>query len=137
MSNQLSRRSALKTAAAATLFGTVFAAVEENVSAAGLKGNMNHSVCKWCYRKIPLEKFCQESKRIGLKSVELLGPADFPMLKKYDLHCAMVGFPTVKAPDGKKVGESVTRSIGSSITTPCSRHMNLTSKPPPTLASAT
>jgi hydroxypyruvate isomerase len=104
MSNHLSRRSALKTAAAATLFGTVFAAVEENVSAAGLKGNMNHSVCKLCYRKIPLEKFCQESKRIGLKSVELLGPADFPMLKKYDLHCAMVGFPTAKAPDGKKVG---------------------------------
>ena len=24
-----------------------------------LKGNINHSVCRWCYGKIPLEDLCQ------------------------------------------------------------------------------
>ncbi|MBG87994.1 MAG: hydroxypyruvate isomerase [Verrucomicrobiales bacterium] len=110
MNETISRRSAFKTTAAGALFGTVMAAVEQNVAAADLKGNINHSVCKWCYRKIPLEKFCQEANRIGLKSVELLNPPDFPMLNKYDLHCAMVSFPQGKTPRGVKVG-GITRAF--------------------------
>lgn len=54
-----------------------------------LKGRINHSVCKWCYGKIPLEDFCKSAKEIGLKSIELLGPADWPVLKKYGLTCAL------------------------------------------------
>ncbi len=55
-----------------------------------LKGRINHSVCKWCYGKIPLEEFCNSARDIGLQSVELLEVKDFPTLKKYDLKCAMV-----------------------------------------------
>ena len=55
-----------------------------------LKGHVNHSVCKWCYEKIPLEDFCKAGKEIGLQSVELLEVKDFPTLKKYDLTCAVV-----------------------------------------------
>ncbi len=109
MSNPLDRRTALKAGATAVTAGAFMAAVEENLHAAakqpgGLKGNVNHSVCKWCYRKIPLESFCKSAKKIGLESVELLNPPDFPVLKKYDLHCAMVSFPTGKTPQGVKVG---------------------------------
>jgi hydroxypyruvate isomerase len=64
----------------------------------------NHSVCKWCYAKIPLEEFAKASKEIGLVSVELLNPGDFPTLKKHDLICAMVNFPTGKTPQGVTVG---------------------------------
>lgn len=59
------------------------------------KGNINHSVCKWCYGKVPLEDLCKQAKEIGLSSIELLGPADWPMLKKYGLTCAMATNPTV------------------------------------------
>ena len=59
-------------------------------AAPGLKGRVNHSVCKWCYKDIELEAFCKASKDMGIKSVELLAPSDFPTLKKYDLTCAMV-----------------------------------------------
>lgn len=104
MKESISRRSALKTGTAGFLLGSMLASAKENIEAAGLKGNVNHSVCKWCYGGIPLEKFCEEAKRIGLQSVELLRPADFPMLKKHDLHCAMVGYPTGKTPDGVEVG---------------------------------
>jgi hydroxypyruvate isomerase len=57
---------------------------------AQIKGRVNHSVCKWCYGKIPLEEFCQAAKKIGLQSVELLEVQNFPTLRKHDLACAMV-----------------------------------------------
>ena len=44
------------------------------------------------------------AKEIGLESIELLNPQDFPTLKKYGLTCAMVSNPTVKGPDGKNLG---------------------------------
>ena len=58
-------------------------------------GNLKHSVCKWCYGKVPLEDLCKQAKEIGLGSIELLGPADWPTLKKYDLICAMATNPVV------------------------------------------
>jgi hydroxypyruvate isomerase len=94
MKTPMTRRSALKTtaASAATLAAASLAErLQAAESAAGpLKGRINHSVCKWCYGKIPLDEFCRAAKEIGLRSVELLTVEDFPTLKKYDLVCAMV-----------------------------------------------
>jgi len=56
---------------------------------APLKGNINHSVCKWCYSKIPLEEFCKSAKEMGITSIDLTGPEEWPTLKKYGLTCAM------------------------------------------------
>lgn len=67
-------------------------------------GKVKHSVCKWCYKGIPLETMCQAAKEIGLESIELLDPPDFETLKKYGLHCAMVSFPTAMSADNKKIG---------------------------------
>src|SRR5262249_16090148 len=55
-----------------------------------LKGRINHSVCKWCYDKVPLEDLCAAGKKMGLSSVELLTVENFPTLRKHDLICAMV-----------------------------------------------
>lgn len=54
-----------------------------------LKGRVNHSVCRWCYSTIPLEELCQAAKNIGLESIELTGPDEWPVLKKYGLTSAM------------------------------------------------
>ncbi|GGH27361.1 hydroxypyruvate isomerase [Dyadobacter endophyticus] len=64
-------------------------AKNESVLGAKLNGKINHSVCKWCYGKIPLDTFAQECKKIGITSIELLGPEDWPTLKKYGLTCAL------------------------------------------------
>jgi len=96
MKTKLSRRSALQTltggaavlAAASSLSHRLTAA--EAAADAKLKGRINHSVCKWCYEKIPLDDFCKASQEIGLQSVELLEVKDFPTLKKYGLTCAVV-----------------------------------------------
>jgi hydroxypyruvate isomerase len=87
MKKSLSRRSAIKTAAATAAvfqFGdfTSYGAVER-------KGRINHSVCRWCYEKIDLDTLCNASKEIGIASVELQGPKEWPTLQKYGLTCAM------------------------------------------------
>lgn len=54
-----------------------------------LKGRVKHSVCKWCYSDIPLDEFCMAVRDLGMHSVELVGPDEWPTLKKYGLTCAM------------------------------------------------
>jgi len=54
---------------------------------------IRQSVCKWCFPRMELEALAVEAKRIGLQSIELLGPNDFETLKKHDLVCAMVNGP--------------------------------------------
>ncbi|MCF0040965.1 hydroxypyruvate isomerase family protein [Dyadobacter fanqingshengii] len=85
------RRSVLKSLAAGTgvfSLSEVFAANEKALGAK-LNGKINHSVCKWCYGKIPLDTFAKECKEMGITSIELLGPEDWPTLKKYGLTCAL------------------------------------------------
>ncbi len=85
----LSRRSMLKAAGGVVAAATALGARADEPAPA-LKGNIRHSVSRWCYGKIPFEEFCGHCKRIGIQSIELLGPADFPMLQKHGLVCAMV-----------------------------------------------
>jgi len=73
---------------AASLHHRLMAA--DAAAGAALKGKINHSVCKWCYDKVPLEELCQAGKQMGLSSVELLEVKDFPTLQKHGLTCAMV-----------------------------------------------
>ena len=68
------------------------------------KGKVRHSVCKWCYKDIPLETLCAAAAGIGLESIELLDPPDFATMKKHGLHCAMVSYPSVMGPEGQKIG---------------------------------
>jgi len=56
--------------------------------AGALKGNINHSVCLWCY-KMKVEEMIPQAKRIGLKGIDLLDPKAFPALKEAGLACSM------------------------------------------------
>ena len=62
---------------------------------AALKGRIKQSVCLWCYggymkkHKLTLDDFCAAAAKLGLKSVELTGPDQWPTLKKHGLICAM------------------------------------------------
>jgi len=63
---------------------TVEAHLENN-----LKGKVNHSVCRWCYDSIPLEDLCKAAKEIGISGIDLVGPDEWPILKKHELFCAL------------------------------------------------
>ncbi len=90
-----SRRNVLKTiagtAAALTFVPTLAQRMEANEQAMGpaLKGRINHSVCRWCYDKIPLEELCKSATAMGIQSIELTGPDEWATLKKYGLTSAM------------------------------------------------
>jgi hydroxypyruvate isomerase len=93
-SNRYSRRSSIKTmmAATATLTGmSMFNRVNAAESAVekSVQGKINHSVCRWCYSDIPLEELCKAAKKIGIASIELVGPEEWPTLKKYGLTSAL------------------------------------------------
>lgn len=90
-----SRRDALKKIATSTTIAMAGVAMASRVEAAEaimgteLKGKVNHSVCRWCYNDIPLEDLCKAANKIGLKSIELTGPEEWPILQKYGLTSAL------------------------------------------------
>jgi hydroxypyruvate isomerase len=95
MNKNAGRRAALKKiSSAASIFAMPtftgpLSMPDESNTKPKLKGNINHSVCRWCYSKIPLEQLCIEAKKIGLRSIELVGPSEWHILKKHGLHNAM------------------------------------------------
>ena len=112
MPHPISRRLALRSlagaAALATLARSSRAAEPAPAAAAPAMPKsptpIRHSVCKWCFPKIALEDLAKAAKDLGLASIELLNPEDFPTLKKYDLTCALVDYPRAKTSQGVTVG---------------------------------
>ena len=95
--NSISRRTAIKTALASGAVlatGGIDAAVNQSRKKKAevkepLKGNIRHSVSKWCFGDIPLDEFCGICKNIGIESIELLDPKDWPVVKSHGLTVAM------------------------------------------------
>ncbi|MFK5973811.1 MAG: TIM barrel protein, partial [Flavobacteriaceae bacterium] len=54
-----------------------------------LKKNINHSACRWCYDDIPMEDFLKSLNELGVKAMDLTGPEDWPLMKKYGIHASM------------------------------------------------
>jgi hydroxypyruvate isomerase len=107
MPKQFSRRLALKNLIAGTAaVGTAsslssFAAPHPGQqSSTTLKGNINHSVCRWCYNSIPLEEFSAAVKKMGLGAIDLVGPKDWPTLQKYGLFSSMCNGAEINLTDG-------------------------------------
>lgn len=104
MANQ-SRRVAIKNLVAGTAaLGTAnmlssFTTPEE-IKSTALKGNINHSVCRWCYGSIPLEDLCVAVKKIGFSAIDLVGPKDWPTLQKYGIFSSMCNGAELNLVDG-------------------------------------
>ena len=95
-SDKLSRRTFVRTSLAAagavagSLANATDASAAEDIERIVKNDRINQSVSKWCYGKIPLDKFCAICKKMGIKAIDLLGPNDFPTLKKHGLACSMI-----------------------------------------------
>jgi hydroxypyruvate isomerase len=95
-STKVSRRTALGAAAAAAAVGSLGVRLSAaDAAASTFKGRINHSVCKWCYPATSLEDLCKAAPSIGLKSIELLGPKEWPVVAQYGLTCAITSNPVV------------------------------------------
>lgn len=108
MSSNLSRRSVIKGIIAGTAaLGfpsslSAFAIEEEPLKneTVKLKGNINHSVARWCFSDIDLDTLCIEAKKIGISGIDLVGPKEWPILKKHELDSPMCNGAEINLVDG-------------------------------------
>lgn len=52
-------------------------------------GRLRQSVATWCFRPMTIDELCTLAVRMGLTSVELTTPNNFPVLRRHGLVCAM------------------------------------------------
>ncbi|QDW26202.1 hydroxypyruvate isomerase family protein [Pedobacter sp. KBS0701] len=107
MGSNVNRRNALKniiagTAAIGVSSGFSALAMEkpESDRPLRLKGNINHAVCRWCFSSFDVETLCIEAKKIGIKGIDLVGPQDWPTLKKHGLESTMCNGAEINLVDG-------------------------------------
>ena len=65
-----------------------------------LKGKINHSVARWCFSDFDVETLCVEAKKIGITGIDLVGPNDWPILKKHNLVSTMCNGAELNLVDG-------------------------------------
>ncbi|TGE28940.1 hydroxypyruvate isomerase family protein [Hymenobacter metallicola] len=102
------RRAAVKgllagTAAVSTLGLAAGACAAEDKKAdqtPPLKGNIKQSVCRWCFQELPLDQLCAAAKAMGIRGIDLVGPNDWPTLKKYGLDSPMCNGAEINLTDG-------------------------------------
>ena len=107
MKTNLNRRSVIK----GILAGSAALSIPLELSAFGLpkekttiipmlKGNINHSVSRWCFDSLDLETLCIEAKKMGITGIDLVGPEAWPILKKYNLVSTMCNGAELNLVDG-------------------------------------
>src|SRR2546430_11243700 len=91
----LNRRTALKqiggglALSAAASLPRISLAKDDKEAYAARNNRIWQSVIHWCFKPMPVEELATNAARMGIKSVELVGPEHWPMLKKLGLVCAM------------------------------------------------
>jgi hydroxypyruvate isomerase len=86
---RLTRRAALKQGLAATALAAAPAMGKGEDEAPARKGRIHQSVCRWCYKEIPLEQLCAYASQIGLKGIDLLQPEEYEVPRRYGLICTI------------------------------------------------
>lgn len=94
MPKQTTRREAFKNILVGGSVITAASALSCTTARAGnkqpmLKGNINHSVCRWTYHTLSVEELCKHVKEIGFAAMDLVGPKDWETLKKYNVFSSM------------------------------------------------
>jgi hydroxypyruvate isomerase len=105
MQNRSTRRQILKQLAVGSLAVAaspmaVLAAAHNDEDMYKLKGNINHSVCRWTYNFLPLDELCGVANKIGLKAIDLVGPKEWNVLKSHGLDSSMCNGAEISLTEG-------------------------------------
>lgn len=73
---------------------------DKNTQSLKLKKNIKQSVCRWCYDFWTIEELCNNAKLLDLVGIDLVGPADWPTLKKHNLISTMCNGAEINLVDG-------------------------------------
>jgi hydroxypyruvate isomerase len=85
---KISRRAALKTGLAVSAFASL-PGVANAEEAAATKKRIKQSVCRWCYKNMPIDDLCAAAAQMGLVGVDLLNPDEYEVLRRHGLICTM------------------------------------------------
>jgi hydroxypyruvate isomerase len=88
-SPHLTRRAALKSGLAASALAPLASLARAENTPTPRKDRIHQSVCRWCYKDIPLDQLCASAAQIGLKGIDLLDPPDYEVPRRYGLLCTM------------------------------------------------
>jgi hydroxypyruvate isomerase len=83
------RRDVLKAAGMVLASGTLVSAENQAAARAVTHGRLRQSVSRWCYRKIEMPEFCRAVAAMGLTAIDLLEPAEWPIVRDHGLTCSM------------------------------------------------
>jgi hydroxypyruvate isomerase len=75
--------------AALTLAGLAPSAQPGAPTRAVVNARLKQSVCRWCYRDIPLSELCSAAAALGLTAIDLLTPEEWPVAHEHGLLCSM------------------------------------------------
>lgn len=106
MSNAINRREMLKQLAAGSLgIGSLmslpsYGKVINSADPLELKGNINHSVCRWTYGSLSLEELCVVVKDIGFSAIDLVGPGEWNILKEHGVDSSMCNGAEISLEEG-------------------------------------
>jgi hydroxypyruvate isomerase len=65
-----------------------------------LRGNIHHTVCHWTYNFLSLDELCGLVKDIGFSAIDLVGPKDWPTLKKHNVYSSMCNGAEISLTEG-------------------------------------
>lgn len=65
-----------------------------------MKNNVRHSVCRWTFGDMPLDELCRSVKDIGFAAIDLVGPADWAVLKEHGVDSSMCNGAEISLEDG-------------------------------------
>ncbi len=108
MSTNVNRRNLIKqvlTGSAAIATGavvpsTILAAVKNKTVTEPLKGNIQHSACRWCYGSIPTATLAKNFKQLGMVGMDLVGPSEWKILKENNLISTMCNGAEISLTEG-------------------------------------
>ncbi|HYH13775.1 MAG TPA: TIM barrel protein [Flavisolibacter sp.] len=61
---------------------------------------IKHSVCRWTYNFLTLDELCTTVKSIGFAAIDLVGPKDWPTLKKHGIDSSMCNGAEISLTEG-------------------------------------
>jgi hydroxypyruvate isomerase len=64
------------------------------------KGRLKQGVSRWCYPKWSVEQLCANAARLGIQGIDLVGPDDWPAIKRHGLTPSMMMPGGGTIPDG-------------------------------------
>jgi len=118
MQKAMRRRDFVNTLAASSVAASL-APAQSTEPRVQRKGRIKQSVMRTNFDpKMPFEDMCREAAKRGVVGMDLIGPQDWPILRKYGLMPTMAGAGGVGFPDGlihKELHDKLEQSVRASL----------------------